>query len=307
MCPFIAFLVLFQLISLICDVTSVNINIQLPFNKTDQIKLQEGTKQNFSFVLDDFDNKLDSKLRFKIRDSNIADVDPKFIELYQLPSNEFRSEVTVNGIFVGFTKLDISFEQQTAVNQSKFQNLKTIDILTTVNDNQILSQIFTVMVAVLVSLNTINMGCALDMQVVKETVRRPTAIFIGFFTHYFFMPLFGYIIGKYLFEDTPYLRLSLFIFGCSPGGSAANMWTVLLGGNLNLSITMTFISTLFAVVMMPLWLFTLGANIFETNYLQIPYRNILTSLFILAFCIGIGLIIQRFRPKLAKVRILISK
>lgn len=90
--------------------------------------------------------------------------------------------------------------------------------------------------------------------------------------------------------------------GCSPGGTAANMWTVLLGGNLNLSITLTFLSTLLAAIMMPLWLFTLGLQIFQTNSIKIPYSNILTSLFTLVFCVGIGLLIQRYRPKLARVR-----
>jgi sodium-bile acid cotransporter, putative len=48
-----------------------------------------------------------------------------------------------------------------------------------------------------------------------------------------------YVLGK----NAIFYRFGLFAFGCSPGGSASNIWTVLLGGNLNLSLTMTFIST----------------------------------------------------------------
>lgn len=55
----------------------------------------------------------------------------------------------------------------------------------------------------------------------------------------------SYGVGYALFSDS-ILRFGLFTFGSSPGGGASNMWTVLLGGNLNLSITMTFISTLAA-------------------------------------------------------------
>lgn len=53
----------------------------------------------------------------------------------------------------------------------------------------------------------------------------------------------AYGMAQWLFEEA-YLQLGLFTFGCSPGGGASNMWTVLLGGNLNLSIAMTFISTI---------------------------------------------------------------
>jgi hypothetical protein len=43
------------------------------------------------------------------------------------------------------------------------------------------------------------------------------------------------------------LALGLFVTGCSPGGGASNYWTIFLGGNANLSITMTFISTIGAL------------------------------------------------------------
>ena len=41
--------------------------------------------------------------------------------------------------------------------------------------------------------------------------------------------------------------LGLFVTGCSPGGGASNYWTILLGGNANLSVTMTFLSTIGAL------------------------------------------------------------
>lgn len=42
------------------------------------------------------------------------------------------------------------------------------------------------------------------------------------------------------------MQLGLFFTGSSPAGGASNMWTVLLGGNLDLSITMSTTSTLAA-------------------------------------------------------------
>lgn len=43
------------------------------------------------------------------------------------------------------------------------------------------------------------------------------------------------------------LALGLFVVGCAPGGGASNYWTILLEGNLPVSITMTFVSTLAAL------------------------------------------------------------
>ena len=42
------------------------------------------------------------------------------------------------------------------------------------------------------------------------------------------------------------LQLGLFVTGCCPGGGGSNMWTLILGGNLHLSITMTCVSTIAA-------------------------------------------------------------
>lgn len=49
-----------------------------------------------------------------------------------------------------------------------------------------------------------------------------------------------------LFPKNVELRLGLFFTGCSPAGGASNIWTVILGGNLDLSITMSTTSTLAA-------------------------------------------------------------
>lgn len=42
------------------------------------------------------------------------------------------------------------------------------------------------------------------------------------------------------------MQIGIFFTGISPSGGASNMWTLLLGGNLNLSIAMTALSTLAA-------------------------------------------------------------
>jgi len=56
----------------------------------------------------------------------------------------------------------------------------------------------------------------------------------------------SYIIGCILFPDTPEMQIGMFFTGVSPSGGASNMWTVLLDGNLNLSITMTTLCTIAA-------------------------------------------------------------
>lgn len=96
------------------------------------------------------------------------------------------------------------------------------------------------------------------------------------------------------------MQLGMFFTGVSPGGGASNMWTVILGGNMNLSITMTTISTIAALGTMPLWLFTLGKTIFDASNIPVPYRKLLTFIIGLIVPLFIGYLIQRYLNKLAQ-------
>ena len=68
------------------------------------------------------------------------------------------------------------------------------------------------------------------------------------------------------------------MLGCCPGGTGSNFWTLLLKGDINMSITMTFMSTMLALAFMPLWIFTMGG--FTVNFSVIGKD--------LQFCIGMA-------------------
>lgn len=103
------------------------------------------------------------------------------------------------------------------------------------------------------------------------------------------------------------MQIGMFFTGCSPAGGASNMWTVILGGNLDLSIAMTTISTIAAFGMMPLWLFTLGRVIFESGDMQIPYRNLATYVIALIIPLAIGVLIKRYLPRVGNFLVRILK
>ena len=144
-----------------------------------------------------------------------------------------------------------------------------------VQTSRTLVRIFTYVIMVMVILNTINMGCALDLQVVKECFKKPIGPAVGALSQFIVMPLvssvrlkkldscyqqvesklstsfllqLSYGIGYAMFDD-PMFRLGLFVLGCCPGGNGSNFWCILLRADINLSITMTFCSTILALGM----------------------------------------------------------
>ena len=159
--------------------------------------------------------------------------------------------------------------------------------------------IFTIFVAILVGINNISMGCVISIPTIISVLKKPIAPLIGFACQFLIMPLGSYFIGAYMFPDDVLFRLGLFVLGCCPGGTGSNFWTLLFDGDVDLSITMTFVSTLAAMAMMPLWIFTLGRRLLREANIVVPYFNLITSLVILTITLGIGLLIQRYKPKVA--------
>ncbi|TRY63520.1 hypothetical protein TCAL_04892 [Tigriopus californicus] len=184
---------------------------------------------------------------------------------------------------------------------------KTVEMdLSVVRKKTIQSKLFGYSVALLISIAYINMGCALDLSVVKESLKRPVGPAIGFLCQFMIMPLISFFLGYSFYDDIP-MRLGLFVTGVSPGGGASNIWTLMFGGNLNLSVTMTAISTFAALFMMPLWLFTLGRVIFSDGNIIIPYHKIFTYAFCVVVPLSIGLLISRYLPRVSKFLVRILK
>ncbi|XP_018022496.1 uncharacterized protein LOC108678553 isoform X2 [Hyalella azteca] len=140
--------------------------------------------------------------------------------------------------------------------------------------------------------NTVLMGSQLDLQIILAVIKRPVGPLCGIFCQFICMPLFSFGVGWLLLDD-PLQRLGLFTLGCSPGGQNSNFWTLLYNGDINLSITMTFCSTIIAMAMMPTWMYLLGSKLLgEGSSITIPYMNLITSLIGFSVPLFIGLLIK---------------
>jgi len=213
----------------------------------------------------------------------------------------------ITGEFLGFTLVKakvVSAAASTDENQPE-KSMK----VAVVRKKTIQSKLFSYSVAILVSLAYINMGCAMDVQVVKQTLRKPIGPLIGFCCQYIAMPLIAFGLGFIFYDNAP-MRLGLFVTGCSPGGGASNIWTVMFGGNLDLSVTMTAISTFAAFFMMPAWIFSLGQHLIlndERYDIVIPYYKIAIYCFFLVIPLSIGLLIARYLPRVSAFMVKILK
>jgi len=249
-----------------------------------------------------------------VEDSSSIVIDLKEASFFLASSSSSNWTMPFNltGEFLGFTKVKAKIVAGQSPKGAEHElPADAVLPVAVVRKKTIQSKLFSYSVAILVSLAYINMGCAMDLQVVKQTLRKPIGPLIGFACQYVAMPLIAFGLG-FVFYDNPAMRLGLFVTGCSPGGGASNIWTVMFGGNLNLSVTMTALSTFAAFVMMPAWIFSLGQHLImgdlEDQYdIVIPYYKIAIYCFFLVIPLSIGLAVARYLPKVAAFLVKILK
>ncbi|XP_074644860.1 ileal sodium/bile acid cotransporter-like [Tubulanus polymorphus] len=209
---------------------------------------------------------------------------------------------SIHGHFLGFTKLKIYVANDTyfaETNLSYWREVMEYPV-TVIRPQRKVDVVFMVAIAILVVVGNVMMGSKIDLTIVKDVLRRPYSPIIGFCTQFLIMPPLAFGLSRALGLN-PSQSIGLFASGCAPGGGASNMYTYLLKGDLSLSITMTLISTIASLGMIPLWMFTLGNVVIrEIPNMQIPYENICITLVSIIAPVGVGVLLQKKAPKFTK-------
>lgn len=94
------------------------------------------------------------------------------------------------------------------------------------------------------------MGITLRPADFSHALKQPGLILLGVFMQFLMMPFFAWGISMVM-ALPPMIFVGMVLLGASPGGTASNVITYLAKGDLALSITLTTISTLVAVIATP--------------------------------------------------------
>lgn len=95
------------------------------------------------------------------------------------------------------------------------------------------------------------MSATVDICQMRKQLRNKKALCIGICLQFIILPFVGFVVVKLLKMDAA-IGVTLLVVTSSPGGSYSNWWCSLFNADLALSVTMTGISTLLSVVMLPL-------------------------------------------------------
>ncbi len=139
------------------------------------------------------------------------------------------------------------------------------------------------------------MGLTLNINDFKEVIKYPLWVFFGVLLQFSVMPFLGWILGV-LFELPPFFAVGLILVSSCPGGTASNVIVYLANANVPLSVAMTTISTLIAIILTPLLTSYLSGSYLEVDAIGL----FLSTLKVVLLPVGLGLLLNMCFPKLTQ-------
>jgi len=161
------------------------------------------------------------------------------------------------------------------------------------------------LMAINAAIGLMMLGVSLDLKLddFKRILVSPKAPCIGLIAQFILLPAFTFLLILVL-KPHPSMALGMILVAACPGGNLSNIMTYLAKGNVAVSISMTAISTVAAIVMTPLNLSIWGslnpatADILRRVSLS-PVDVFITVFVILGIPLILGQMLARFFPNLA--------
>jgi BASS family bile acid:Na+ symporter len=168
-------------------------------------------------------------------------------------------------------------------------------------------------------MNTINIilafvmyGVALGIkpQIFVEVFKKPKSVLLGILCQLFLLPAFTCLLAILLTGwISPMMGLGMILVAACPGGNISNFMSSLAKGNIELSVSLTAISTALAVILTPFNFWCWGSIYLhsaavsaEIPTLVIPLWDVFKTIFILlGIPLVLGILTSHYLPKVAAV------
>lgn len=138
----------------------------------------------------------------------------------------------------------------------------------------------------------LGMGLTLNIEDFKALVKIPKAVLLGAICQYTVLPFSGWLVARILQLPSEF-AVGLILLACCPAGTASNLINYIGRGNVALSVTMTAVSTILAIVMTPAL-----SSLFIGQYVPVDGVGMLLNVLQMVLIpVGIGVLLNTFFPK----------
>jgi bile acid:Na+ symporter, BASS family len=148
----------------------------------------------------------------------------------------------------------------------------------------------------------LGMGLSLTPFDFKRVVLFPKATAIGIINQIIVLPVVGYLLLLIFQLESPELAVGIMVLAACPGGPTSNLISHISKGDTALSITLTAISSLIAVITIPLIVnFALSHFMQQGEYIPLPVLDTIIKLMLITLLpVAIGMAIRAKAINFAK-------
>jgi BASS family bile acid:Na+ symporter len=144
-----------------------------------------------------------------------------------------------------------------------------------------------------------DLGLVLRPADFRLLVERPRAVLVGLVGQILVLPLIGLAVA-YGFHLEAVFFLGVMLIACSPGGSSSNVFSMLAGGDVALSVSLTMLSSIITLFTGPLVMSYATGLVGENQMITLPVGNLLVQNIVLMLVpILLGLALALWREQLA--------
>ncbi|KAG7488842.1 hypothetical protein MATL_G00038730 [Megalops atlanticus] len=155
-----------------------------------------------------------------------------------------------------------------------------------------LSHGINVFVGIILCFTMLGLGCTVELSQLGEHIRRPIGVLLALVCQFVIMPLVAFLLAL-MFSLNDVAAIAVLLCGCCPGGNLSNIMSLLVNGEMNLSIIMTISSTVLALVLMPLCLWIYSRAWINTPVVDLmPFGAIILTLCSTLIPIGVGVYLR---------------
>ena len=163
-----------------------------------------------------------------------------------------------------------------------------------------LKPVLDIAVPALVFLLMVVVGLGLTAADFRRVARQPRLMILATLGQFVCLPLIGFLLVR-SFGLKPSVQQGVLLVAACPAGSLANLFTYLARANVALSVSLTAVSCLAAVLTMPILLVVFQASFGEGAAWSVPPLLIIRQLFLMLLLpIVVGMAIRRVWPAVSE-------
>ena len=151
------------------------------------------------------------------------------------------------------------------------------------------------------------LGIDLDRKAFANVAKQPKAVMLGMMGQIVLLPLIAFAVAWAL-DLPPVYFMGLILIACCPGGSSSNVFSMLVKGDVALSVTLTALSSIITLFTLPMIMGVVADFVSSTTEyeIQLPVGKLLVQNIVLLFVpLLAGSLFRKIKPgaatKVAKV------